>query len=78
VIKYFCDSCDLELDMAGQSELIDNDRLNWGKKNMTIYPNALSVGEWAFSIDSQDYCDKCALKEFPELQKDDFNVEVWG
>jgi hypothetical protein len=76
-IKYFCDGCDVELDMCGQSELIDNDRLDWGKLRMTIYPGALSVGEWPFSIDSLDYCEKCALKKFPELQEDDFDAEIW-
>ena len=63
-IRYFCDGCDLELDIAGQSELIENDRLDWGKLKMTIYPGALSVGKWSFSIDSLDYCKKCALNEY--------------
>ena len=76
-IRYFCDGCDLELDIAGQSELIENDRLDWGKLKMTIYPGALSVGKWSFSIDSLDYCEKCALKKFPELQEDDFDAEIW-
>ena len=77
-IKYFCDGCDVELNMAGASELIENDRLDWGELRMTIYPDALSVGEWPFSIDSWDFCRKCALNKFPELQEDDFNPEIWG
>tara|TARA_R100000995_G_scaffold71494_1_gene40169 strand:+ start:351 stop:587 length:237 start_codon:yes stop_codon:yes gene_type:complete len=77
MIKYFCDSCDREIDLAGQSELIDNDRLDWGKKSMTIYPCALSIGEWPFSIESQDYCIECALKTFSVLQEEDFNPEIW-
>tara|TARA_R100001443_G_scaffold38631_1_gene52124 strand:+ start:770 stop:1006 length:237 start_codon:yes stop_codon:yes gene_type:complete len=77
MIKYFCDDCNTEIDVAGQTEIIENDRLDWGKRNMTIYPSALSVGEWPLSVDSQDYCVECSLKRFSELQTDDFNNEIW-
>ena len=76
-IRYFCDGCELELDIAGQSELIENDRLDWGKLKMTIYPGSLSVGKCSFSIDSLDYCKKCALKTFSVLQEEDFNPDIW-
>ena len=56
-IKYFCDDCDIELDMTGASELIENDRLDWGELRMTIYPDALSLRDrdWETKIFNTHY-----------------------
>ena len=74
MIKYFCDETGKELDM--DFPIYENDRLDWNKKEMTIYQDGIIQG---FSIaDQVIYCKEEALKKFPELQEDDFNPEIWG
>ena len=74
MIKYFCDETGKELDM--DFPIHENDRLDWNKKEMTIYQDGIIQG---FSIaDQVIYCKEVALKKFPELNEDDFNSDIWG
>ena len=73
-IKYFCDVTGKELDL--DFPIYENDRLDWDKKEITIYQDGVIQGIGI--ADRLIYCKKEALKKFPELQEDDFNPEIWG
>jgi hypothetical protein len=73
-IKYFCDVTGQELDL--DYPIYENDRLDWDKKEITIYQDGVIQGIGI--ADRLIYCKEEALKKFPELQEDDFNPEIWG
>tara|TARA_R100000995_G_C3380383_1_gene75733 strand:+ start:315 stop:542 length:228 start_codon:yes stop_codon:yes gene_type:complete len=72
-IKYFCDMTGQELDL--DFPIYENDRLDWDKKEITIYQDGIIKGIGI--ADCLVYCKEEALKKFPELQEDDFNSEIW-
>tara|TARA_R100001086_G_C11820695_1_gene254010 strand:- start:342 stop:569 length:228 start_codon:yes stop_codon:yes gene_type:complete len=73
-IKYFCDVTGQELDL--DYPIYENDRLDWDKKEITIYQDGVIQGIGI--ADRLIYCKEEALKKFSELQEDDFNPEIWG